>query len=158
MENGFQEPIDVATCIAFSQTEKDLLRENRKKHAKSLFYIFQAVHESIFPRIATTTQSKQVWDTFQTTCQGMEKVKKTKLQILRRDFDTICMKDYENVDSFLHVIELVTQIKSHGETLKERRIVEKFLRSPLTRFDAIVVAIEEKRISHSSQWISFMHH
>ena len=35
------------------------------------------------------------------------------------------------------------QIRSHGETLKERIIVEKILRSLRARFDAIVVAIEE---------------
>ena len=54
------------------------------------------------------------------------------------------MKESENVDSFFtHVIGLLTQIKSHGETLEERRIVEKVLRSFPARFDTIVVAIEE---------------
>jgi len=38
----------------------DLLRDN-KKDSKSLFYIFQEVHETIFPRIATSTKSKQAW-------------------------------------------------------------------------------------------------
>ena len=76
----------------------------------------------------------------------MAKVKTTKLQMLRRDFETICMKESENVDSlFTHVIRLVTQIRSHGETLEERRLVEKVLRSLSTSFDAIVVAIEEKK-------------
>ena len=54
------------------------------------------------------------------------------------------MKEFENVDSFFtHVIRLVAQIRSHGDTLEERRIVEKVLRSFPARFDAIVVAIEE---------------
>ena len=54
------------------------------------------------------------------------------------------MKDSENVDSLsMHVIGLVIEIRSHGETLEERRIVEKFLRSLPERFDVIVVAIEE---------------
>jgi len=76
----------------------------------------------------------------------MAKVKTTKLQMLRRDFETLCMKEYENVDSsFTHVIGLVTQIRSHGGTLEERRIVEKVLRTLLARFDAIVVAIEETK-------------
>ena len=54
------------------------------------------------------------------------------------------MKESDNIDSFFtHVIGLVTQIRSHGETLEERKIVEKVLRSLPSRFDAIVVAIEE---------------
>ena len=63
MENGFQEPADGATYNALSQQEKDLLRDNRKKDSKALFYIFQVVHESVFPRIAVATKSKQAWDT-----------------------------------------------------------------------------------------------
>ena len=73
----------------------------------------------------------------------MAKVKTTKLQMLRRDIETLCMKESENVDSFFtHVSGLVTQIRSHSETLEERRIVEKVLRSFPARFYAIVVAIE----------------
>ena len=50
-DNGFQEPTDATTLNALTQEKRDLLRENRKD-SKSLFYIFQALHESIFPRIA----------------------------------------------------------------------------------------------------------
>ena len=54
------------------------------------------------------------------------------------------MKEYDNIDSFFtHVIGLVTQIRSHGETLEERRIVEKVLRSLLSKFDVIVTTLEE---------------
>jgi len=56
------------------------------------------------------------------------------------------MKESENVDSFFtHVSGLATQIRSHGETLEERRIVEEVLRSLLARFHAIVVDIEETK-------------
>jgi len=92
LENGFQEPVDVATYNDLTQAQRDLLRENKKKDSKALFYIFQAVHESIFPRVATTTKFKDAWDTFQTAYQGMAKVKTTKLQMLRRDFETLCSK------------------------------------------------------------------
>ena len=77
---------------ALTQAEKDVLGDNKKKDSKTLFYIFQAVHESIFPRIATITKPKKAWDNLQTTYQGMENVRTTKLQILRRDFEKICMK------------------------------------------------------------------
>eukprot|EP00253_Pinus_taeda_P005829 PITA_05829 len=56
------------------------------------------------------------------------------------------MKESENVDSFFtHVTGPVTQIRSRGETLEERRIIEKVLRSLPARFDAIVVATEETK-------------
>ena len=146
VENGFQEPTDAAAYNALSQAERDLLRDNRKKDSKSLFYIFQEVHESIFPRVAAVMKSKQAWDTLQTAYQGMEKVKTAKLQMLRRDFETLCKKESENIDSFFTLVSgLVTQITSHDETLEEIRIVEKVLRSLPARFEAIVVAIEETK-------------
>ena len=62
MDNGFQEPPDAATYNVLFQVERDLLRDNMKKDSKSLFYIFQAVHESIFLRVAATMKSKKAWD------------------------------------------------------------------------------------------------
>lgn len=152
VENGFQEPADATAYNALSQKERDVLRDNSKKDSKALFYIFQVVHEIIFQRFVAAMKSKKVWDTLETTYQGMEKLKTTKFQILRRDFETLCMKESEDIDSFLtHLSGPVTQIRSHGETLEERRIVEKVLRSLPGRFEAIVVAIEDtKDLSHFS--------
>eukprot|EP00253_Pinus_taeda_P023442 PITA_23442 len=146
VENGFPKPTDATTYNALSQAERDQLTGNKKKDSKSLFYIFQEVHKSIFPSVAVAMKSKKAWDTLQTAYQGMEKVKTTKLQILRRDFETLCMKESDNIDSFFtHVSGMVTQIRSHGETLEERRIGEKVLKTLSARFDTIVVAIEETK-------------
>ena len=56
------------------------------------------------------------------------------------------MKESDNIDSFFtHVIGLVTQMRTHGETIEERRIVEKILRVLPSKFDAIVTTIEETK-------------
>ena len=83
-----------------TQYEKDVLREPRNKDGKALFYIHQAMHESIIPRVAETTNAKQAWDTLETSYQGLDKVRTSKLQILRRYFESLSMKDSENVDTF----------------------------------------------------------
>ena len=129
VEDGFEESTDENSFNALTQAEKDLLKNNRKKDSKALFYLYQPIHESVFPRIETAKRSKDAWDTLQISYQGMEKVKTVKLQLLRRDFETLCMKKSDNIDSFFtQVIGMVTQIRSHGETLAKRRIVEKVLR------------------------------
>ena len=85
------------------------MKRNKKNYSKSLFYLYQAVHESVFPRIAAARRSKEAWETLKIAYQGMEKVKTTKLQLLRRDFETLCMKESDNIDSFFtHVIGMVT--------------------------------------------------
>ena len=76
----------------------------------------------------------------------MEKVKTAKLQLMRRDFEVICMKESDTIDLFFTMlIGLVTQMISHGETIEERRIMEKILRSLPSRFDVIVMTIEETK-------------
>ena len=56
------------------------------------------------------------------------------------------MKEFDTIDSFFTLlIRLVTQMRSHGETIEERRIVEKVFRGLPSRFDLIVTTIEETR-------------
>eukprot|EP00253_Pinus_taeda_P009846 PITA_09846 len=109
VETGYAEPADATTLAALTVVERDQLKSDRKKDAKALFFLFQSVHESVFPRIAAARKSKEAWDIFKTAYQGMEK------------------------------------IRSHGEILEEIRIVEKILRSLPSRFESIVVAIEETK-------------
>ena len=130
VEDGFEEPKDEAEFLMLNQAGRELLKNNKKRDAKALFFLYQAVHESLFPRIAAAKKSSEAWETLKTAYQGMERVKTTKLQLLRRDFETLCMKESDNIDSFFtHVSGMVTQIISHGETLEDKRIVEKLLRS-----------------------------
>ena len=122
VEDGLEEPADENAFNALTQVEKDFLKRNRKKDSKSLVYLYQAVHESVFPRFAATKRSKNAWDTLQIAPQGMEKVKTTKLQLMTRDFEIIYMKECDSIDSFFTLlIGLVTQMRSHGETVEEIR-------------------------------------
>ena len=80
----------------------------------------------------------------ETGYQGLDKVKTSKLQILRRDFESLSLKDSENVDTFYtKVVGLINQLKSHGEAIEYQRVVEKILRSLLPRFETLVVTLEE---------------
>ena len=58
VQNDYIELADQAKYNNISQAEKDILRQQRKKDGKSLFYIHQAMHESILPRVATTITTK----------------------------------------------------------------------------------------------------
>ena len=66
VQHGYAEPADMAAYNNLSQAEKDVLREQRKKDGKDLFFIHQAMHESILPRIEASTNAKQAWDTLET--------------------------------------------------------------------------------------------
>ena len=58
VQHGYVEPTDMTTYNNLTQAQKDVLREQRKKDGKDLFYIRQAMHESTLSRVATIMLSK----------------------------------------------------------------------------------------------------
>ena len=104
------------------------------------------MHESILPRVAAKITTKQAWDTLGNSYQGLDKVKTSKLQILRIYFDSLSMKETKSVDSFYtRVFGLINQLKSHGEIIEYQILVEKFIRSLPPRFESLVVTLEENK-------------
>ena len=54
------------------------------------------------------------------------------------------MKESELMDSFYtRVVGLINQLKSHGETITDQRVAEKFVISIPPRFESLVVTLEE---------------
>jgi len=58
------------------------------------------MHVSIFFRLVRVTKPKQAWDDLYQACQGSDKVKIVKLESLRREFETLCMKKSEFIQDF----------------------------------------------------------
>ena len=78
VQNGYEEPTYQTTYNNLMQAKKYALREHRKKDGKTMFYIHQAMHESILPRVAAKITDKRTWDTLETSYQGLDKVKTSK--------------------------------------------------------------------------------
>jgi len=126
--------------------EEQRLKENRKKDAKALFFLQQAVHETVFSRIAAATTSRQAWRILQTEFQGSSKVIVVKLQTLRHEFETLMMKGNEPVQDFLsRAMAIISQMRSYGDQITDQTVVEKILRSLTPKFDHVVAAIEESK-------------
>eukprot|EP00253_Pinus_taeda_P004822 PITA_04822 len=100
VEDGFKEPADENEFNRLTPAEKDLLKSNRKKDSKSRVLLYLVVDQSVFPRLAAAKTSNEAWQTLKTAYQGMERVKTSKLQLLRKDFENLCMKESYNIDSF----------------------------------------------------------
>lgn len=104
------------------------------------------MEEVIFPKVVATTNSKKAWNNLQSTYQSVGKVKTSKLQNIRRDFENLQMKDSDSVDSFFtQEMGIVIQIRYYGETLRDQKVLEKILRSLPNKFDSRVAAIEESK-------------
>ena len=135
VENGYADP-----------DEETRLRENKKKDSKALFFIQQAVHETIFSKIAAATTANEAWTTLKRVFQGSMKVITVKLQSLWHDFDNLLMKDGESVHDFLYrTSTIVNQMRSFGEEISDQAVVAKVLKSMTSKFNHVVAAIEESK-------------
>ncbi|GAU45892.1 hypothetical protein TSUD_24940 [Trifolium subterraneum] len=129
-----------------TEQQRTTFREALKKDSKALFLIHQCVDSKVFEKIADATTSKDAWDILQKSYGGDSKVKKVKLQALKRQFELLEMKNDEAVAEYFTRVETLTnQMKNCGSTLSEEEMVEKVLRTLTHKFDHIVVTIEQTK-------------
>ncbi|KAM0969390.1 hypothetical protein COP2_018032 [Malus domestica] len=148
VQNGYELPEIEVDALEEDLTKKQIatLKENMMNDAKALGIIQGAISDVIFPRIANEETAKTAWDTLQQEYRGDVKVRKVKLQSLRRDFEYTRMREDEPLkDYFSRVFDVVTQMKTYGKELPNERIVQKLLISLTKPYDSIVSVIEETK-------------
>lgn len=90
--------------------------------------------------------SKSAWDVMQQEFIRDKKVRKVKLQSLRRAFEyTRLRKDEPLKDYFSRLFDVVNQMITYGEDLPNERIVQKHLISQNKPYDSIVSVIEKTK-------------
>ncbi|BFG34130.1 hypothetical protein CerSpe_204040 [Prunus speciosa] len=127
-----------------AEAQRKLIEGHKLKDLKVKNYIFQAIDRNIMETILDRDTSKSIWDSMKQKYQGSTKVKRAQLQALRRDFETLQMKEGETVDNFFaRTLTIANKMKAHGETMSQTIINEKVLRSMTSKFDYVVFSIEE---------------
>lgn len=141
IENGVEIPKESA-----SDAQKTGYKDLKKKDGKALVMLHQCVDDSHFEKIAGASTAKEAWDILNKAYAGAEKVKKVRLQTLRRQYELLQMEESETIGTYLNRLQiLANSIKSCGEKVSDVMLVEKTLRTLTPRFDHIVVAIEESK-------------
>ncbi|PKU74974.1 hypothetical protein MA16_Dca020184 [Dendrobium catenatum] len=143
VENGFVEVTDTAGMMA---NQSKALKEMRTKDKTALYFLYQAIDESGFEKIAGATTSKVAWNTLEKVFKGADHVKQVRLQTLRAELEGMKMKESEGVSDYITRVQaVVNQLKLNGEMLIDARVVEKILRSLTNNFENVVCAIEESK-------------
>lgn len=121
-------------------------KEATKKDRKALFLIHQCVDSGNFDKISSANSFKEAWDILNKSYAGADKVKRVRLQSLRREYENLVMEENETAAAYFTRFQtLVNLMKNCGETFTELQLVEKVLRSLTQKFDYIVCAIEESK-------------
>ncbi|CAJ2633694.1 unnamed protein product [Trifolium pratense] len=143
VEKGLVIPENEGTL---SQTQKDGLRDSRKRDKKALCLIYQGLDEDTFEKVSGATTAKEAWEKLRTSYKGADQVKKVRLQTLRGEFEALHMKESELIsDYFSRVLTVTNNLKRNGEKYDDVRIMEKVLRSVDPKFEHIVTVIEETK-------------
>ena len=107
--------------------------------------LYQCVSATNFQKNSKATTSKQVWDTLK-VYDNSGKIKKVKLQSLRRQYELIAMNDQETISNYFNRLQVLLDLMwACDESVEDCKIVEKLLRTLTPQFDHIVIAIEESR-------------
>ena len=143
VETGYAET-EAGAAVTEAQQRK--LDELKLKDLKVNNYLFQVIDRTILETILQKDTSKQIWDSMRKKYEGNARVKRSILQALHKEFETLEMKTGEKVcDYFSRVMSVANKMRVHGERMVDVTIVEKILRSLTDKFNYIVCSIEESK-------------
>ncbi|GAA0139493.1 hypothetical protein LIER_01022 [Lithospermum erythrorhizon] len=86
---------------------------------KALNAIFNAVDINVFKLINTYTVAKIAWDTLETTYEGTQKVRMSRLQQLKTRFEILRIEDDETIVSYNKIKDIPNESFSLGELMKD---------------------------------------
>jgi hypothetical protein len=137
VEDGYTAPSSPPTDVA----AKKLCNDN----SRVVNAILSGLSINVFVKVMHCKSTKELWDKLKVIYEGDSKVKQAKLQTLRAQFENLKMKEEENIAEYLQrVDEIVNSVRALGETVEDKYIVQKVLRSFPMRYDAKISTLEDR--------------
>jgi len=129
-----------------------------KKDAKTLFIIHQCVDADNFQKIRSVDTVKKAWDILEKSYAGDSKLKKVKLQTLRRQYELLLMSDLKSIGEFFsRILAITNQMNAYGDKQLDLGIIDKLLRTLTPRFDHIVYVKVCAYVQYSSNPLEIFH-
>ena len=101
---------------------------SRKLDRRAMSVIYSVVPEDVLAQLDNKVTAKETWESLRTMNVGVERVKKAKIQTLKREFEMLTMREEASVANFAaKLTRLVAHMRSLGEKIAEGIIVSKLL-------------------------------
>ncbi|KAL4562419.1 hypothetical protein LXL04_034622 [Taraxacum kok-saghyz] len=115
-----------------------------KKKKQALAFLFQAIPEEMVLQMSDYTDPKRVWEGLKTRYLGVDRVRTARLATLKRELESLRMKEGEIVDDFAAKLSgLASKARSLGHELEEVDLVKRLLDCMPKSFLQIVASIEQ---------------
>jgi len=147
VEEGWTAPVVMdAKGLEIPKSKKDWTAKEKtvaKNNSTALSIIFRSLPMSQFTRVQGCTSAKEAWNILETAFEGTSYVKQTRLDILASEFENLTMENEESIEEFSSWLSSISQEAIVlGKRYKDKKLVKKFLRSLLDKFQSHKSAID----------------
>ncbi|XP_057742061.1 uncharacterized protein LOC130960631 [Arachis stenosperma] len=125
-----------------SWTEED--RKTVELNAKATNLLNCAISFEEYRRVSRCTTAKEIWDKLQITHEGTTIVKKTRTDMLNREYEMFAMKEGESIDELFERFNIITVgLDALGITHSESVLVRRVLRCLTKEWETKSLIISE---------------
>ena len=98
------------SALAANATEAQRVahRDRKKNDNKALYLIHQGMNDETFEQIEGATTASEAWTILSTNYTGDDKIKRVRLQTLRRQYELLQMETTKTVDVYLNKVLALT--------------------------------------------------
>lgn len=105
--------------------------------------LLRSVLPEMLPTLATKKMEHEEWNFIKTTRMSSARVRDAKAQTLRREFEQLKHKPGESIDELpMRPTGLVSNLSALGDEIKEKLVMQKFLRVIPKRFSQLALSID----------------
>ena len=99
---------------------------------KALHILFCALGPNIYSKMLSCKSAKEVWDSLETTYEGTNDVKETKIGHLNLNYENFKMEPDEDITKMFDRFSVIINVlKEFGEIIPEEKLVRKLIHSLL---------------------------
>ncbi|GAV68999.1 DUF4219 domain-containing protein/UBN2 domain-containing protein [Cephalotus follicularis] len=121
-------------------------KKNLQLNARAMHVFYCALGPNEFNRIRSCISAKEIWDKLESTHEGTNQVKDSRIDMLIHEYELFEMRHYESIyymfDRFTNIIN---SLNSLGKSFSNNELVRKILRSLPKSWQDKVTAIEEAK-------------
>ena len=117
---------------------------SRNLDCRAMAVIYSVVPEDVLAQLDNKVTTKETWESLHTMNMSVERGKKAKIQMIKREFEMLTMWEEDFVvDIAAKLTRLVTHMWSLGENIVEGIIVSKLLHVTPEKYDLIMSYMEQ---------------